>query len=181
MKGKRIERKQGAQPKFSESNDKKLMQFVKTYGTDSWEKIAKLFRNKSPKQCRDRWENYVNPDISKAPWSEEEDNLALKLYSEYGPKWTMVKQHFEKRTANDIRFRVLKLKRREKKLINKDVDSYPVDVETRKLKFPEPIEDPRPEPKHTIFLSTIPLDPAYKHFSISDNFSIQALLVNDTH
>ena len=30
------------------------------------------------KQCRERWHNHLNPNISKAPWSEEEDRIILR-------------------------------------------------------------------------------------------------------
>ena len=30
------------------------------------------------KQCRERWHNHLNPNISKAPWTKEEDRVILR-------------------------------------------------------------------------------------------------------
>lgn len=108
-------KKQGAQPKFSKPNDIKLLELVEQYGTHSWMKIAKYFKNKTPKQCRDRWNNYVNPDIKRTAWTKEEDKQLLDYYSQIGPQWTVMMPYFGNRTPGDIRFRYLKLNRHEMK------------------------------------------------------------------
>lgn len=106
-------RQQGAQPKFTEANDKKLEKLVQQYGTSDWDKIARLFSNKSAKQCRDRWMNYLNPEFRHGKWTAAEDRLLLKYHDEIGSQWTQMSKMFEKRMSNDLRFRFLKLKRRQ--------------------------------------------------------------------
>ena len=36
---------------------------------------------------RERWHNHLNPDINKAPWSEEEDRTILSTHSAMGNRW----------------------------------------------------------------------------------------------
>lgn len=109
MKAKK--RKQGAQPKFSVMNDKKLVSLVKTYGTDQWNKIAQILTNKTPKQCKDRWNNYLNPTFKHKSWTLDDDQILIDLYNKYGPKWTVLSKAVGTRSASEMRYRYLKIKR----------------------------------------------------------------------
>lgn len=106
---------QGAQPRFSEANDLKLKSLVEQHGIHSWSQISRHFKNKSAKQCKDRWYNYLSPDVRKDPWSPEEDKLLEALYAEYGTSWKKISLHLDRRSPGDIRFRCLKLQRRNRK------------------------------------------------------------------
>ena len=51
---------------------------------NKWNDVAKeLYREseqqyfRRPKQCRERWRNYLDPDISKGDWTPAEDNTLL--------------------------------------------------------------------------------------------------------
>jgi hypothetical protein len=45
----------------------------------SWSFIARQLKGRLGKQCRERWYNHLNPDISKAPWTEEEDKIIIEV------------------------------------------------------------------------------------------------------
>lgn len=107
-------KKCGAQPKFSETEDKKLKDLVGRFGTGSWNQIATYFKDKSPKQCRDRWRNYADPRLRHDPWSREEDELLMRKYAEIGSRWTTMVAYFDNRSANDIRYRYMKITRTQK-------------------------------------------------------------------
>ena len=46
----------------------------------------------SSKQCRERWVEYLNPDISRAAFSEEEDAALLELQREFGNHWKVLRE-----------------------------------------------------------------------------------------
>jgi len=56
---------------WTEEEDKLLRELAQKHGTKSWRDISNYFNKMFPnskrtgKQCRDRWRNYINPDINK--------------------------------------------------------------------------------------------------------------------
>lgn len=102
-------RKCGAQPKFTDEEDQMLVELVRQFGLSSWSKIAHELKNKTSKQCKDRWKNYVNPALNHNEFSEEEDELLMKKVNEVGTRWTIVKDFFPDRSINNIRYRWLNL------------------------------------------------------------------------
>lgn len=102
-------RKCGAQPKFTKEEDARLVELVKKLGENEWNEVAYLLKTKTVKQCRDRWKNYANPELSHAEWTKAEDELLFKKVEEKGTRWTMIKNFFPGRSINDVRYRWLKL------------------------------------------------------------------------
>lgn len=91
--------------KFTKEEDEKLQKVIRKLGTRDWEAIASCMKNRSPRQCRERWTNYLMPELSSAPWTPDEDELLEKLYSQYGSKWSKIASHFPNRSANIVRNR----------------------------------------------------------------------------
>ena len=90
--------------KFSAEEDEKLRSLVAQYGFD-WKMISAVMKNRSPRQCRDRWKNYVNPDVNSAPWTTEEDALLVEKFKEYGRQWAIIARYFKQRTDVHIKNR----------------------------------------------------------------------------
>ena len=74
--------------KFSSEEDKKLAEVVEKLGAKRWKVIASFIDGKTARQCRDRYTNYLRPDLVFDRWTPEEDLLLIQKYYEIGPKWT---------------------------------------------------------------------------------------------
>jgi hypothetical protein len=54
--------------------DEELVRLIRENGTRQWSQIAATFNsnlgaNRNGKQCRERWVNFLNPEIKKDPFS----------------------------------------------------------------------------------------------------------------
>lgn len=86
---------------------------LKNQGVTKWSEIACKIPGRIGKQCRDRWYNQLNPEISKLPWTQEEDAKLISLHKKYGNHWMEIAkelQGLEKinklgRTDNNIKNR----------------------------------------------------------------------------
>ena len=90
---------------FTEKEDQILKSLVKEYGRKDWSALAKFLPNRTARQCRERYNLYLRDDVSNTPWTDEEDELLIRLYSQMGPKWSLMTQNFTNRTANNIKNR----------------------------------------------------------------------------
>ena len=101
--------------KFTQDEDQILMQAVKKLGTSDWRAVAVHLPNRNARQCRERWNNYVNPQVSVArPWTEEEDRLLEEKYQELGGKWQTLASFFANRSTNNVKNRFVMLQRHKK-------------------------------------------------------------------
>ena len=72
------------------------------------------------KQCRERWVNFLNPEIKKDPFSLEEDIYLLQRRLEIGNKWAEIVKQMAGRTENNIKNRFNYMYRQIKDEIQKD-------------------------------------------------------------
>lgn len=94
---------------WSAEEDEIIKEIVIGQGLKKWTKIAKLIKerlgidHRTGKQCRERWNNALNPDIKKETWTEEEENLVFELQQQLGNKWSEIATHLPGRTDNSIK------------------------------------------------------------------------------
>jgi hypothetical protein len=81
---------------FTKEEDEAIREFQKTKGSKKWTKLFLPF--KTAKQIRERWKHVLNPEVSKAPWTPEEDIILLEKVREIGKKWKTFQQFFPGRT-----------------------------------------------------------------------------------
>lgn len=109
--------------RFTAKEDEMLLQFAEKYGAKNWRLIGNLMPGRTPKQCRDRYRNYLAPGINHSEWNEEEDKLLYDKYLQFGPKWSYLCQFFHNRTANDIKnrykYKTIKMNPHEPKIFKK--------------------------------------------------------------
>jgi hypothetical protein len=90
---------------FQPNEDVLLRRLVDEFGTSNWRRIAVQMPDRSPRQCRERYQTYLNAAINMAPWSEQEDQLLLAKFEQLGSRWGDYRPFFRNRTLNNIKNR----------------------------------------------------------------------------
>jgi hypothetical protein len=91
--------------KFTPEEDLRLRDIVDRWGSKDWVTVAKLMRDRTPRQCRERWTNYLNPAILNAPWTPDEDALLENKHRQFGSNWQVIAGFFPNRSKNNIKNR----------------------------------------------------------------------------
>ncbi|CAK93585.1 unnamed protein product (macronuclear) [Paramecium tetraurelia] len=60
---------------------------------------------RTPKQIRERWMNYLNPELNKEQWLLKEDLIILNNVVKNGKKWSQISQQLNGRTENQVKNR----------------------------------------------------------------------------
>ncbi|KAK8643179.1 hypothetical protein V6N13_012485 [Hibiscus sabdariffa] len=89
---------------WTRDEDQRLIDYIRTHGEGCWRSLPKaagLLR--CGKSCRLRWINYLRPDLKRGNFTEEEDQLIIKLHSLLGNKWSLIAARLPGRTDNEIK------------------------------------------------------------------------------
>ncbi|KAJ8642280.1 hypothetical protein MRB53_018974 [Persea americana] len=89
---------------WTKEEDDRLIAYIRVHGEGSWRSLPKaagLLR--CGKSCRLRWINYLRPDLKRGNFTEEEDELIIKLHSLLGNKWSLIAGRLPGRTDNEIK------------------------------------------------------------------------------
>ncbi|RWW12671.1 hypothetical protein BHE74_00006504 [Ensete ventricosum] len=73
---------------WTKEEDERLIAHIRVHGEGCWRSLPKaagLLR--CGKSCRLRWINYLRPDLKRGNFTEEEDELIIKLHSLLGNKY----------------------------------------------------------------------------------------------
>ena len=62
-----------------------------------WKKV------RSPRQVRERWLNFLNPDLFKGPWTIQEEILLVRGHSKYGNQWSKIAAEIPSRNENQAK------------------------------------------------------------------------------
>ncbi|KOM44194.1 hypothetical protein LR48_Vigan05g179900 [Vigna angularis] len=89
---------------WNAEEDSVLTNYVKKHGTGKWNRIPKVTGLKrSGKSCRLRWMNYLTPDVKRGDFSEEEEDLVVRLHSLLGNRWSLIAGRIPGRTDNQVK------------------------------------------------------------------------------
>lgn len=99
---------------WTDFEDKRLLQGVNMYGTDSWNVVACFVGNgRTKSQCSQRWYRGLDPRINKESWNKSEDNNLLSLVEKLGTKsWIKIASYFPDRCDVQCRYRYTQLSKK---------------------------------------------------------------------
>ncbi|CAN4077419.1 unnamed protein product [Withania somnifera] len=89
---------------WSTKEDLLLSNYIKENGEGQWRNLpnkAGLLR--CGKSCRLRWMNYLRPGIKRGNFSQDEEDLILRLHSLLGNRWSLIAGRLPGRTDNEIK------------------------------------------------------------------------------
>lgn len=89
---------------WSHEEDILIITLVQKLGKN-WSQISKEMKTRNGKQIRDRFLNYLDSNINKNKFSDEEDGKIVFYYKQCGPKWSLISQFFDGRTGDMIKNR----------------------------------------------------------------------------
>lgn len=76
---------------------------------------------RTPKQCRDRWVNQLDPKLCSDTWSIKEEALLVEKYKVLGKKWSKIARFFIGRSPNRVKNHFYSLIRKNLRRYNKNL------------------------------------------------------------
>ncbi|KAE8210814.1 hypothetical protein CF327_g5359 [Tilletia walkeri] len=75
---------------WKNTEDEILKAAISKYGKNQWARISSLLVRKTPKQCKARWYEWLDPSIKKTDWSKEEDEKLLHMAKLMPTQWRTI-------------------------------------------------------------------------------------------
>lgn len=132
----------GVRSRFSKSDDRLLASLVASALLESgcvrvdWKSIGGLI-GKTGKQCRERYKNYLSPELDRGPWTASEDALLEEHVKSYGCRWSFMTRFFPRRSSVSLknRWSALEYGRNHGKLGGRDVSDEKVVLVLSEAKY----------------------------------------------
>jgi hypothetical protein len=91
--------------KFTEDEDRQIRALVARFGRDAWDEVSSAMgHERTNRQLRERWQNYLNPELA-LQYTETEDRTLQELYAKIGPKWAKIAGVLGRKSAISTRNR----------------------------------------------------------------------------
>ncbi len=126
--------------RWTVEEDELLKLGVSLHGARDWFLVCKWVPGRTDVQCRERWMNVLHPSLKLDPFTEEEDELLVKVVEEAGGpgSWSSIQsKHFPGRTDSQLR-------RRWRQLVGPEQDPY---SKPKKQEKHESVEKPKKQPE----------------------------------
>ncbi|KAF8633706.1 hypothetical protein AX17_004364 [Amanita inopinata Kibby_2008] len=136
---------------WKNTEDEVLKAAIAKYGKNQWARISSLLVRKTPKQCKARWYEWLDPSIKKTEWSKTEDEKLLHLAKLMPTQWRTIAP-IVGRTATQCLERYQKLLDEAEAKENEELglagpsDSGPSAEDVRRLRPGEIDPDPETKP-----------------------------------
>ena len=121
-----------------------MRELVHSFGPKKWAVISRTFKeqyniqNKTGKQCRERWNNNLNPKIIKDEWTAQEEKILFEKHKVCGNKWSEIAKFLKGRTDNSTKNHFYSIVRKNQRKFNKNKP----DAEKIKGNVKDLLEDP---------------------------------------
>ncbi|XP_048228599.1 transcription factor WER [Ricinus communis] len=84
--------------------DKILVDYIRVHGKGKWNRVPKVTGlRRCGKSCRLRWVNYLSPSIKHDNFSEQEEDLIIRLHNLLGNRWSLIAGRVPGRTDNQVK------------------------------------------------------------------------------
>ena len=80
--------------------DLALAAAVSFFGPEKWPRICQYVPGRTPKQCRERWFDRLDPKLKHGSFSDQEDEMVLRGVDELGHKWAEIAKRLPGRTGS---------------------------------------------------------------------------------
>ncbi|CAI0549537.1 unnamed protein product [Linum tenue] len=89
---------------WTPEEDAKILAYVSKHGTGNWTSIPKKAGlRRCGKSCRLRWNNYLRPDLNHESFTQQEEEMIVRLHAAIGSRWSIIAQQLPGRTDNDVK------------------------------------------------------------------------------
>ncbi|KAK8836295.1 Myb- protein A [Tritrichomonas musculus] len=88
---------------WTNDENEKIVNHVKKFGPRNWKQIAAEIKTKNAQQCRDHYNDVLDPKINNGIWTKEEERILLMKYEQLGPHWAKIKAFLPGRTTGMIK------------------------------------------------------------------------------
>ena len=124
---------------WTDIEDLRLVAAIFRFGAKDWRQIAEFVGNdRSSSQCNQRWCRAIDPNISHAPWSADEDQQLLHAVEVLGSKnWCQVAKIINRRTDLQCRYRFQQLTKKMKPNENVSVQQNESGSDDDELQAPQ--------------------------------------------
>ena len=97
---------------------------IGTHGEKCWSVVSKELKQqhgfvKSGKQCRERWNNNLSPNVVKDDWTAKEEKILFDLHKIHGNKWSVIAAELKGRTDNSTKNHFYSIVRKNLRRFNK--------------------------------------------------------------
>jgi len=83
---------------WTSAEEEILLEAVRDLSSENWHAIAMKVPGRNAKQCMQKWQTDLDPQINRLPWTAAEDEKLVEAYHTFGNSWQQIAKMVETRT-----------------------------------------------------------------------------------